>query len=140
MFTAVLWLHSWVRWLVLLVLIARGARGVQGWLQGASYGAFDKRLSLGAMILVDVQLLLGLILYVMSPTIQGAFADPGAAMKNSAVRLLFVEHPFTMIVGVVLVHVGYALAKRGTEDARRHRNAGLLTLAALLVMLARIPW
>jgi hypothetical protein len=140
MFTAVLWLHSWLRWLVLAILIARGARGVQGWLQGADYGPLDKRLSLGAMILVDLQLLLGLILFAVSPTIQGALADPGAAMKNSAVRLLFVEHPFTMIVGVVLVHIGYALAKRGTVDAKRHRNAGLLTLAALLVILARIPW
>lgn len=140
MFTAVLLLHSWLRWLVLAALIARAARGVQGWLQGATYGALDKRLSLGAMILVDLQLLLGLILFGTSPTIQGALADPGAAMKDGAVRLLFVEHPFTMIVGVVLVHVGYALGKRGTVDARRHRNAGLLTLAALLVILARIPW
>lgn len=140
MFTTVLWLHSLLRWLVLLALIVRGARGVQGWVQGAAYGDLDRRLSLGAMILVDLQLLLGIVLWGISPTIRGALADPGAAMKDGAVRLLFVEHPFTMVLAVIVFHVGYALAKRGTVDAKRHRIGGLLSLAALVLMLARIPW
>ena len=140
MFSTILMVHSLLRWLVLVALLGRGLRGVQGWLQGASYGPLDRRVSLAAMILTDLQLALGLLLFAVSPTVQGALADPGAAMKNSAIRLVFVEHPFMMVIGVVLVHVAYALGKRGTDDAKRHRNAGLLTLLALLVILARIPW
>lgn len=140
MFGLVLMLHSLTRWLVFLALLVRGGRGVAAWLMGAPWAGIDKGLSLAAMILVDVQLTLGLVTWGTSPTVHAALADPGAAMKNAALRLVFVEHPTAMILGVVLVHVGYTLGKRGTVDANRHRNAGLLTLGALVVILSRIPW
>jgi hypothetical protein len=140
-YPVVLMIHSYWRWLVLLVLLVRGLKGLVGYLQKSEYGALDKRLSLAAVIAVDVQLLLGIVLFAISPTIRIALADPGAAMKNDVVRLLFVEHPFTMIVGVVLVHVGHALGKRPTRpDPSRHRIAAAMTLLGLGIVLTRIPW
>lgn len=135
-----LMVHSLVRWLVLAALAVRAARGIVAWQMRAPWTNVDRLVSLAAMILTDVQLSLGLIVFATSPTIQGALADPGGAMKDGAIRLRFVEHPVMMVVGVILVHVAYAIGKRSGDDARRHRVAGLLTLVALLVILARIPW
>lgn len=141
MYAVLLMIHSLFRWLVLLLLAVRAGRGVVGFLQSSTYGDIDRKLSLVAVIAVDIQLLLGIVLYAISPIIAQAMADPGAAMKNSTLRLLFVEHPFTMILGVVFVHVGHAIAKRASRpDASRHRIAGALTLFALLLILSRIPW
>jgi hypothetical protein len=140
-YPVVLLFHSYWRWLVLLVLLVRGLKGVVGFLQKSEYGALDKRLSLASIIVVDVQLLLGILLFAISPTIRIALADPGGAMKNDVVRLLFVEHPFTMIVGIVLVHVGHTLGKRPTRpDPSRHRIAAAMTLLGLGILLTRIPW
>lgn len=133
--------HSLFRWLVLLVLALRGLKGVAGFIGKSPYGDLDRRLSLASVIAVDLQLLLGIVLYVISPKIQQAMADPGAAMKDGDLRMLFVEHPFTMVLGVVFVHVGHALAKRATRpDPNRHRIAGAMTLLGLLFILSRIPW
>ncbi|MEY2637389.1 MAG: hypothetical protein RLZZ197_1867 [Bacteroidota bacterium] len=45
------------------------------------------------MISLHTQLLIGLVLYLaLSPVTTAAFADFGAAMKDSATRLILVEH------------------------------------------------
>ena len=140
MYPVLLLIHSWLRWLVLLALVARLGRALAARVQGSPYVDLDRRLSLVLMILVDIQLTLGLLLWAVSPTIRQAFADPGAAMKNSAVRLLFVEHPITMIAAVVLVHVAHVIGKRATAERPPHGRVLLFTLLALVLMLSRIPW
>lgn len=141
MYAIVLMIHSLFRWLVLLLLAVRGLKGVVGYLQKAPYGGSDRGLSIASVIAVDLQLTLGVVLYALSPFVRTALADPGAAMKDSHLRLLFVEHPFTMVLGVVLVHVGHAMAKRAERpDPSRHRIAALMTLLGLLLILSRIPW
>lgn len=140
MYTVVLMVHSWLRWLVLLALVARIGRALVARVQGSPYVDLDRRLSLVTVILADLQLTLGLVLWAVSPTIRQAFADPGAAMRNSALRLLFVEHPITMIAAVVLVHVAHAVGKRATAAQAPHGRVLVFVLLALVLMLSRIPW
>lgn len=140
MFAVVLIIHSWLRWLVLLALVARIGRALMARVQDSPFSVVDRRISLVTVILADLQLTLGLVLWAMSPTIQQALADPGAAMKNSALRLLFVEHPITMIASVVFVHVAHAVGKRSTPDRPAHARVLLFVSIALVLMLSRIPW
>ncbi|MBX2801051.1 MAG: hypothetical protein KTR31_25450 [Myxococcales bacterium] len=140
MYASLLMVHSFLRWLVLLVLAARVLRGAQAWATGADFGGADRGLSLGSIILVDSQLLLGLGLYATSPNVQLALSDMGAAMGESVLRFWAVEHPFTMVLAVVLAHVGHAVSKRRTEQAAKHRWATLGFGLALLFIVAGIPW
>ena len=140
MYSAVLMIHSLVRWLVLVAVAARTGRALIGLGQALPYGDTDRRLSLLAVIVTDLQVTLGLVLYVLSPVIRAAWADPGASMSDGAIRMLMVEHPVTMLAGAALVHVAHAMGKRGTDDRRRHVIASICTLLGLVLILSRIPW
>lgn len=140
MYATTLMIHSVLRWLVLVVVGARVLRGLQAWVSGADFGGVDRGLSLGSIVLVDLQLLLGLALYALSPTVQLALSDMGAAMGETVLRFWAVEHPTTMILGVVAAHVGHALSKRRTEAAAKHRLATIGFGLALVLVLVGIPW
>ena len=101
----------------------------------------DARASRLFMITLDIQLLLGLLLYlVLSPFTRQAMSDMGAAMKVSALRFFVVEHLFGML------DRGRAGARRAREDpaslgdARRHRTALIFFTLALIAIFASIPW
>jgi mono/diheme cytochrome c family protein len=126
--------HSTLRWVVLALLVAFLARAGLGWARGRAAGRGDERLHRALAGAIDAQLLLGLLLLVLlSPFARGFFADPGSAMKSSALRFFGLEHGLAMVVAVGLVH-----AARGRT--LRHRRAFLCTLAAALLVAGSIPW
>jgi len=138
MYSLVLTLHSWVRWAALLLAVATTFSSLT---ERSGFEGRTDRLGLLLVLAVDVQMLLGLLLYlVLSPFTTAALRDFGAAMRTPALRFWAVEHSATMILAVVLVHVGRVLARKAqTPRARRARQTiafGLATIA----MVAATPW
>ena len=141
MYPIVLTLHSWVRWIVAIAAIAAVARAFYGWAGKKDWAKLDDQLGLLFSTSLDVQLLLGLILYIfLSPLTQAAFKNFSAAMSDSTLRFFTVEHLLTMIVAVVLGHVGRALSKKAAESVAKHRLAAILYGLATLAILFAIPW
>lgn len=141
MYPFLLTLHSWLRWIVVLVAALALARAWLGWLGKQGWTPADDRLGMFLTIALDMQVLVGLLLYAfLSPLTASAFQDLGAAMSNGAVRYWAVEHVGLMLVAVVLAHVGRALSKRAGDAVRRHRLAALFYTLAVLAVLAAIPW
>ena len=139
MYSIILLLHSWLRWAVLLagfVVVARAlARGGRPWTPT------DERAGSWFVITLDLQLLLGALLYfALSPITRQAFDDFGAAMRTSGIRFWAVEHVFGMVVGLFLAHMGAVRIRKAPHDARRHRRAVLYFTLALIAILAAIPW
>jgi hypothetical protein len=83
---------------------------------------------------LDIQILVGLIVYWLSPITSSALTNMGAAMQNRIVRFWTVEHAFSMLVAVALAHIGLARAKKGKG------GAALLYVLALVAILIGIPW
>ena len=139
MYSAMLTLHSWLRWLVLIlgvVAIARAASASRArqWTRG------DDRATLWFTIALDLQLLLGVLLYfALSPITKSALQNMGGAMKIATVRYWAVEHPFGMAAALVLAHVGRARLRR-LPDERRGRTALVFIVLALVVIAATLPW
>ncbi len=141
MYAILLNVHSYLRWLVLILGILAIYRGFKGAQSGAPFSESDRKSGLFFLISVHTQLLIGLLLYfVFSPITQAAFADFGAAMKDPAIRLIAVEHITVNILAVILVTVAYSKNKKAIADAQKHKNAWLLFGIALLLILSRIPW
>lgn len=140
MFAALLTIHTLLRWVVLLALVARVGRGAQAVATGASWERFDRILSGAALGLTHLQVLLGIVMYFLSPTVSAGLADMGAAMKDSAIRFWVVEHPFTMILGAIAVQVGFSVSRRASTDAAQHRWALIGYGLGLLLIVAGIPW
>lgn len=132
--------HSGNRWLILLMGIAIIVDYAIGWQSKKKFGKMDDVFSLVYMIAVDVQLLLGLILYVfLSPTVTGAFAE-GVDMKDPQVRMYVLEHPLTMVLAIIFVHIGRSMVKKATTDDAKFKKGLLWFGLALFFMLSRMPW
>ena len=141
MYSAVLLTHSWLRWLVLIAGLLAVMRAFSGRSRRRPWMPADERAGLMFITALDLQFLLGLLLYfALSPFTREALTDFGAAMKNPGLRFWAVEHAFGMIVAVALAHVGRARTKSLRDDVRRQRAAFLFYMLALIVILLSIPW
>lgn len=141
MYDFVLTVHSWLRWSVLLLGLVVVYRAIAGWMAGRPWTPTDDRMGLFFTINLDVQLLLGLLLYfAYSPFTALAMDDFGGAMRTSELRFWAVEHPFGMIVGLVLAHVARVRLRKAPDNPRRHRLAAILFGIALIAILLSIPW
>jgi hypothetical protein len=141
MYGALLIVHSWLRWAVIALAAVAVWRAARGMSAKAPWASEDERISKLFMIAVDIQLLLGLVLYgALSPTTLAAFSDFGAAMKDRVARFWAVEHIAAMLLAVVAVHVGRVRGKKHGEDPARHRTM-LITVVLFLVLVAvAFPW
>jgi hypothetical protein len=141
MYQAILIVHSYVRWLVLLTTVWALARAVVGLGAERLWTPADEFAGRVFVAVLDLQLLVGLLLYIgISPVTQAAFGDMGAAMHQPLLRFFAVEHIFGMVVAVTLAHIGRAKSRKGMDPTRRHRTAAIYFSLALLAMLVTIPW
>ncbi len=132
--------HSLVRWVVVLSGAAALAAALSGWRSGRPYAGPGARAGAIFAAALDVQLLLGLSLYLfLSPATRAAFAAPGAAMGDPALRYWMVEHPLPALAAVALAHLGRSRARRA-EGAAAWRRAALFFAGAALAIALAVPW
>lgn len=138
MYTATLFIHSWLRYVVLLLGLALIAGAVSG-LRRGSWSSGLERLHVTFMAVLDVQLIIGLGLYFfLSPITQAALANMGAAMKDAHLRWFGVEHIGTMLVAVVVAHLGRIRSKR--QGDARSRSVLITQCVWLVLTFLAIPW
>ena len=137
----VLFLHSGLRWALLLALLVVLARGLAGARRGRAWSRGDDIAGAVLVGLVDVQLVLGIVLLVFVGPVAAAFlADPRAAMANPVLRFFSVEHTFAMVIALVVAHLGRVLPRRAASPTLRHRRTALWALALLVILLIGMPW
>lgn len=61
-------------------------------------------------------------------------------MSDAVARLYMLEHPFTMILAIIAITIGYSTSKKDAPDARRQMKIILGYGIGLILMLSRIPW
>jgi len=141
MYNLTLSAHSWLRWIVLIAALFAIARGIAGAAGRRQWTPLDDRAGAWFVMALDLQLLLGLLLYfALSPITRAAMRDFGDAMQSSGLRFWAVEHLFGMIVAVVFAHVGRARTKKLADPVARHKVAAICFVLALLAILVSIPW
>ncbi len=133
-------LHNLLRWLVLILAVVALLRALKGVNGGVEYAGGAKRALSFFTMSVHVQFLLGVILYGVSPLTRQAMGDLGAAMREPGVRFFVAEHPFVMLLGVVAATASGIIARRGPDDAVRHRRAAIGVALSLALILAGVPW
>jgi hypothetical protein len=140
MYDLVLLLHSWLRWPALIAAVGATVLAFTSRADNLAPSRAD-RWGLIFMILLDVQFLLGLLLYgVLSPTTAAIFDDFGAAMRDPVARFWAVEHITMMLFAVVMVHAGRVLARKAATPAARRRRMLVCFALATIIMIAAIPW
>ena len=142
MYSIVLSLHSWSRWLVVIFGLIAVFRALGGWQGRRLYLGADNGMGAAFVGSMHLQLLLGLILYLgLSPLgLKTMEAAGGAAMKDPVARFWGVEHITAMILAVIFAQVGRSLSKKATEPVRKHKLAFIWFSIALVLVLLMIPW
>lgn len=141
MYPLLLTLHSWLRWFVVIVGLIAVAQFASGWWGRRAWQGLDGRLAIIFPTLLDIQLLVGLLLYFfVSPITAAALRNFGAAMGNAVTRFYTIEHQLLMVLALVLAHVGGVLSKKRSADSARFRVATVLFGLALVLILVAIPW
>lgn len=139
MYTLVLIFHSWVRWVALVAGIGATLAAIND--PGVTTNARADRWGLVLMIALDIQMLVGLLLYVvLSPFTTEAMQDLAAAMRNPQLRFWAVDHVSTMFLAVILVHVGRVLARKAPTPKSKQLRLGACFAFATMAMLFAMPW
>ena len=137
MLNLILILHSLLRWVSIafgLVAIGRAAAGLTK--TPATWIESDAKFSRLFAISLDVQMLLGILMYFKFSTITtSAFQNMGEAMGNSVVRFWIVEHPTIMLVALVFAHIGVARARKMVNPNGKHRTTLIFQGISLALIL-----
>ena len=134
-------IHSYWAYLVVVLLIVAFINAVIGVTKNKDFSEKDLRISLFALIVAHIQLLIGLGWYFMSPAYKAIKTHGmGETMKDSAARLVAVEHPLMMILAIVFITIGWSKHKKKTTDKGKFKTIAIFYGIALLFVLSRIPW
>jgi membrane protein DedA with SNARE-associated domain len=132
--------HSLLRWVVLLACLWALARVWSGFFGRSEWTRKDQMAGLLFTSVLNLQLILGIILYAISPITRAAMTNFAAAMKDGTLRFFAVEHVAGMLVAVVVAQLGYSLAKRAATDRAKFLRSAIAYSIAALLILASIPW
>jgi hypothetical protein len=135
MYEIFLKLHSWWAWLAIIVLFASIINALMGYGANRDFVAKDLRISLFGLIFTHIQLVLGLILYFVSPKGMVVLGE----MKNASLRLTSLEHPLINIIAIILITIGWSQHKKAHIDDKFKKILIFYSLGFILI-LSRIPW
>lgn len=142
MYHTLQFIHSWWAYLTLFVLLLASINALIGYVGNKEYNPKTFRISLFTLIVTHIQVLLGFILYFLSPLGLNNISmhGMGQVMKDSLSRLFAVEHPMIMILVVVLVTIGYSKHKKKLVSKAKYKVLAITFTLALILALSRIPW
>ncbi len=113
--------HSGWRYIALLALTVAVVKYLVAWLRDGGWQKTDQRIGLIATIVIDIQLLLGLILW------------PIASNHHPLSRVRGMEHPALMILAIIIMHVGWARVKKAADASKARAAAITFIITGLLV-------
>jgi hypothetical protein len=140
MYTVELTLHSWLRWLVLISLLYSLYRAYRGWFNGSVFTIFENRVRHNTATIAHIQLIFGIWLYFISPITTFFLHHFKDAVHIREIRFFGIEHSSTMLIAVLLITIGSALAKRKYTDKEKFKTITIWFSMAFLLILAAIPW
>ena len=130
MLTGLMHLHHYLPFLFFIVLIVSIVRAGLNKIPNVNKDIF---LTL-TLIFGHIQFLLGLVLLVNFISVAGIH------MGEAANRFITVEHPLTMLIGVILITVGKVKAKKATDNTKGNKVVFGYFIVALVLIALRTPW
>ena len=140
MYNGLLHLHSVLRWIILILLLVAIFKSLSD--KNKPFTSGHRKIGLFLMISADLMLLVGLYQWFAGDWGLKSIQTNGMGnvMKNSVLRFYAVEHLAGMLIAIILIHIGYAHAKKNIPDPVKHKRTLLYYGLALLIILISIPW
>ena len=126
--------HSGFRYIVFVLVLLAIIQSLLGWLGKKPYTEGNRKINLFALISAHTQLLIGIVLYFLSPLVQ----FNGSTMKNDTTRYFTAEHWVMMIIAIVLITIGHSKSKKIVLPESKHRTIAIYYIIAFLVIISAI--
>lgn len=140
MFDSILFVHSWLRWVLLLGMIYFLGRSLYGWITKKSWTDADTKFIWAFDQIFGYQILFGLFIWAVgSPLTKAMFADPSIVMQNKVISFFALRHGVTMILALGVLHMGKAKARKSPEAAR-FKTFAIIFAIIFIFVLSAIPW
>ncbi len=120
-------LHDVWRWVVLVTFVVAIVTSLNKWRKGAEWRAEDRRWPLWATIALDIQVFLGIVIWVGQ-----------ARWTGDHPFFTTYLHPVIMLAALTLAHMTLSRS-RTLRGPARHRAVGFGLLAALVIVVLGIP-
>ena len=140
MYSTLLPLHNVLRWLVAGVLLLVLCRAFQGYRSGAPFTKADDNLRHWTATIVHIQFAVGFTLYFSSPVVKFFWSD---VMRNLTLRefsFFGMTHICLMLIAVVVITLGSAMAKRKTTDKDKFKTMLTWYAIGLIIIFIAVPW
>lgn len=125
--------HSGLRYIVFLMLVIAIVGAFANWSGKKAYSEGNRKFNLFTMIAVHTQILIGLVLYFLSPNVRFG----GGVMKDATARYWTVEHISMMLIAMVLITIGHSKAKKAVLPEAKHKAIAVFyTLAFVIIVVA----
>ena len=134
MYQGLLLTHSFLRYFVLILLVIVITISLIGFLKKKPYTRENDKVGLFLFICTHTQLLVGIVLFFVSPFVQFS----GAAMKDATTRYWLVEHNTAMLIAIALITMARSTSKKMPVDQDKHKRLLIFNLIALIIIVATI--
>lgn len=128
--------HSGWAYIVLILLLVAVVNAIIGFTSKKEFTPTDRKIGLFTLIATHTQLLIGLILYFVSPLGKAAFGQ----MSNAALRLTSLEHPLINIIAIILITIGWSKHKNLITSESKFKTFSIFYGLGLVLILSRLPW
>ncbi|MBC7552971.1 MAG: hypothetical protein H7257_03225 [Taibaiella sp.] len=130
--------HSLLRYVVLLFTVIVALQSLMGMIGKKEFTGANRKMALFMMISCDVQLLIGLAVYITGGFM--GMSKTGFPDVDHYNRFYGMEHPASMIVAIILIHLAYFTAKKSIDSVRKYKRMFWYSFIALMLFMAMIPW
>ncbi|MCC9072635.1 hypothetical protein LNQ49_13695 [Flavobacterium sp. F-65] len=128
--------HSGWAYIVLILLLVAVINAIIGFTSKKDFTSTDRKIGLFTLIATHTQLLIGLILYFISPFGKAAFGQ----MANAELRLTSLEHPLINIIAIILITIGWSKHKNLITSESKFKTFSIFYGLGLVLILSRLPW
>lgn len=140
MYSTLLGLHSFTRWLVLTFLVYSIYRAYIGYANNKTFSKTDNAFRHWTATVAHIQLMIGMILYTQSPIVKYFWSETEIGLQNFDLTFYGVIHIFLMLTAIVVLTIGSALAKRKPTDKEKFKAMLVWFSVALIIIFIAVPW
>jgi hypothetical protein len=140
--TGLVHLHNILRWIILILLVLSILKSYSGWKNKKALTDGDRKTWLFTMIAAHIMLLIGLYQWIAGRMgiLTTTLPEGTSFMKDALYRFYWMEHPLIMIISIILITLGYGMAKKPVSDELKYKKTFQYFLIALILILIAIPW
>lgn len=128
--------HSGWAYLAILLLVVAVVNSLVGLFSKKEFTGKDRKIALFALASIHTQLLIGVVVYFVSPLGLSSLGQ----MKDAALRLTSLEHPIMNLIGIALITIGWVKHKKLTTSESKFKTFSIYYGLGLVLILSKIPW